>query len=222
MNLLNSGMQGGTFRAYRADGTLGNTSPKLILPQATSRSMLSIQNVGTATMFLDHGCARAKAAITNGVVTGLTILNPGFGFVRAPLVQFKGGGGPIVTALAASGWDGRGQIENWPTPNGVNTIASPAVYFQPAAAIAIINGSGVLTGFTIQNGGAGYVNPPEVLLLNDPADPFGCADPSYNSGSGFILYAAGAYFLNGTFCHTDAIALYASGGSATYACEYAP
>lgn len=221
MNLLNSGYQNGTFRAYRADGTLGTTAPKLILPQAISRSMLSIQNIGTTTMYLDHGGARATATITSGVLTGFTILNGGFGYTAPPQVQLKGGGGPIKTALAASGWDGRGQIDNWPTPSGVNTIAVPPIYFRPAKAYAVLT-SGVVTSFVIQDGGAGYANPPEVLMVNDLNDPFGCADPSVNSGSGFILYAAGSYFLNGTFCHTDAIALYAAGGSASYAVEYAP
>ena len=221
MNLLNSGYQNGTFRSYRADGALVNTSPKLILPQATSRSMLSVQNIGTTTMYLDHGGARATATITSGVLTSLTILNAGFGYTAPPQVQLKGGGGPIKTALAASGWDGRGQIDNWPTPNGINTLVTPAIYFRPAKVIAVLT-AGAVTSFTIQDGGAGYVNPPEVLLVNDPSDPFGCADPSASSGSGFILYAAGAYFLNGTFCHTDAIALYAAGGSGSYACEYAP
>jgi hypothetical protein len=221
MNLLNSGYQGGTFRAYRADGTLGNTSPKLILPQATSRSYLSIQNIGTTTMYMDHGGARATATLTAGVVTGFTILNGGFGYTLPPHVQLKGGGGPTFVALAASGWDGRGQIDNWPVPNGVNTIATPPIFFRPAQAIAVLT-AGVITSFTIQDGGAGYVNPPEVLITNDQNDPFGCADPSKSSGSGFILYAGGGYFLNGTFCHTDAIALYASGGSASYAAEYAP
>jgi hypothetical protein len=221
MNLLNSRYQKGISPASRADGTLGNTSPKLILPRATSRSMISFQNIGTTTIYLDHGCARATATITNGAVTSLSILNPGFGFILPPQVQFKGGAGTFAAALSASGWDGRGQIDDWPTPNGVNTLLTPAVYNRPAKAVATIS-SGVVTGFTIQDGGAGYVNPPEVLLTNDPMDPFGCADPSYGSGSGFIMYAAGAYFLNGTFCHTDPIAVYASGGTASYACEYAP
>ena len=217
MNLLNSGYQNGTFRAYRADGALSNTSPKLILPQATSRSMLSVLNQGSVLIWLEHGCARATATLTSGVVTGFNILNPGFGFTLPPVVQFKGGGATTLAALSASGWDGRGQIDNWPVPQGYNTLTTPPTNFRPAKAIAILS-SGVVTGFTIQDGGAGYVNPPEMLLMNAPNDPFGCADPSYGGGSGVPL---GNYFLNGTFCHTDAVAVYAATAASYYA-EYAP
>jgi hypothetical protein len=228
-NLLNSGYQNGTFRAYRADGSLISNSPKLILPQATSRSMLSIQNAGTGTLYVEYGCARATATLTNGVVTAITILNPGFGFTRPPHAQFKGGGaGPtnqFLVALTASGWDGRGQIDNWPTPAGVDTLVTPPIYYRPAKAKAVLT-SGVVTSFLITDGGAGYINPPEVLLVNDPLDPFGCADPSYGGGSGTILYGAGADYWNGTFCPTDAVAIYGSAATvmapAPYVVKYAP
>jgi len=221
MHLLNSLYQNGPDRAYRADGTLVNTSPKLVMPQATSRSFISFQNTGTNPIYLEHGCARATATIGGGVVTALTILNAGFGFIKAPAVQFKGGGGQYLAALAASGWDGRGQIDNWPTPAGVNTLVTPPIYSRPAKAVAILT-SGVVTSFLIQDGGAGYINPPEVLLTNDPLDPFGSADPSIGGGSGAYVASGGTYFLNGTFAHTDTIALYAAAGSATYYLEYAP
>jgi len=218
MYLLSSGNQAGTDRSYRADGSLGNTSPKLILPQAQSRAMLSIQNIGSNQIYLEHGCARATTTLTSGAVTAITILNPGFGFVKPPIVTFKGGG-QVNAPLAASNWDGRGQIDAWAVPNGYNSTT--AVFSRPARAIAVLT-SGVVTSFVIEDGGAGYITPPEILLTNDPNDPYGCADPSYNSGSGVVLNSLGTYFLNGTFCHTDAIALYAASGAATYYCEYAP
>lgn len=219
MHLFNSGQQNGTDRAYRADGTLVSTAPRLILPQTNSRAFLSIQNIGANAMFMEHGCARAIATITGGVVTAISILNPGFGFTRPPIVQFKGGG--TITALGASLWDGRGQIDNWQTPQGANLLVTPNTVYRAAKATAVLT-AGVVTSFSISDGGAGYTNPPEVLLTNDPLDPFGCADPSYNSGSGVYVGLYGSYFLNGTFCHTDAIAFYASAGSASYYLEYAP
>jgi hypothetical protein len=221
MHLLNSLNQNFPDRAYRADGVLANTSPKLILPQAVSRAFLRFQNIGTNPIYLDHGCARATATLTNGVVTGLTILNAGFGLTRPPIVQFKGGGGQYPTPLTASGWDGRGQIDNWPTPSGVNVLVTPPVYSRIAKATAVLT-SGAVSSFVISDGGAGYLYPPEVMLTNDPLDPFGCADPSAGGGSGMILNTGNTYELNGTFCHTDAVAVFAAAGSASYYLEYAP
>jgi len=226
MYLPNSGGQSGQHRSYRADGTIGNTSPKLILPEGTSRAFLSVQNIGTNPIYLEHGCARATATITNGAVTSIAVLNGGFGFTRPPIVQFKGGGsgsGNLLAPLTASNWDGRGQIDRWPQPSGtVISGTNTPTYNQAAQGVAVLT-SGVVTSITILSGGSGYTNPPEIVLTNDPNDPFGCADPSKNSGSGAYLFGSGGtYFLNGTFCHTDAIALYCPAGSATYMVEYAP
>jgi hypothetical protein len=221
MHLLNSLNQQMTDRSYRFDGTLTNTSPRLVLPQALSRSFLSFQNTSPNVMWLEHGGARAIATISSGVVTGFTILNPGFGYVLPPVVQFKGGGGQFSAALTASAWDGRGQIDFWPTPSGQNLLVTPPIVFRPALATAILT-NGVVTGFNISDGGAGYTNPPEVLLVNAPGDPYGCADPSNGSGSGVELVSGGTYFLNGTFCHTDAIALYTGTASSKYYGEYSP
>lgn len=221
MYLPGSGNQPGTHRAYRADGALSTTAPKLILPQATSRTYLRIVNVGSAVMWVENGCARATATISGGVVTGFTILNGGFAFTRPPIVLLKGGGGPVVAAPTAAAWDGRGQIDQWAVPTGANTTVTPATYNQPAQAHAVLT-SGVVSSIVIDNPGRGYVNPPEVSLANDPLDPFGCADPSAGSGSGIQLAATGgAYELNGTFCHTNAIAVYAATATSFFV-EYAP
>lgn len=220
MYLLNAAYQSATHRSYRADGALSSTAPKLILPQAISRAFLSIVNIGAAVLWVDHGCARATATISGGAVTGFNILNAGFGFTRPPIVELKGGGG-FPTALAASAWDGRGQIDQWPTPAGVNLLVTPPVYSRPAKARAVLT-SGAVTSFIIDDPGAGYTNIPEVFMANDPNDPFGCADPSLNSGSGLSLPATtGTYSLKDTFCHTDAVAVYAATATSYYA-EYAP
>ena len=221
MHLLNSMYQKGADQAFRADGSLGNTSPKLILPRATSRSFLSLVNTGSNPVYLEHGCARATATLTNGVVTSVTVLNGGFGFVLPPQIQFKGGGGMFPPALTASGWDGRGQIDDWPVPSGANLLTTPATINRFAKAYPVLT-SGVVTSVVIQDGGAGYINPPEVLLINDPLDPYGCADPSLSSGSGLYVTPYGSYYLNGTFCHTDAIALYTPSGTGSYYVEYSP
>lgn len=221
MYLPNSGNQPGRHRAYRADGSISTTAPKLILPEAVSRAFVSIQNTGTAIIWMEHGCARATATISAGAVTAFTVLNGGFGFSRPPKVTLKGGGGQFRPALAASNWDGRGQIDQWPEPAGANMLSTPITYNHPAQAHAVLT-NGVVTSIVIDDPGKGYINPPDVMLANDPLDPYGCADPSAGGGSGVSLFAGGGtYFLNGTFCHTNAIALYAA-TAASYYLEYAP
>ena len=51
--------------------------------------------------------------------------------------------------------------------------------FVPATAVAIVNGSGVVTGITVTNPGSGYATPPTVLIAspNLPSLP----DGSYNA-----------------------------------------
>jgi hypothetical protein len=47
--------------------------------------------------------AAATATVTGGVVTGITLTNPGFGYTSAPTVTFVGGSGSGVTATATIG-----------------------------------------------------------------------------------------------------------------------
>lgn len=221
MYLPNSGNQAARHRVYRADGSLSTTAPKLVLPEASSRAFLHIANVGAAVLWVETGCARATATISGGAVTGFTILNGGFGFTRPPKVELKGGGGPISTALSASAWDGRGQVDIWPTPNGMNLLVTPTTYNRPCIAHAVLT-SGVVSSIVVDDPGQGYVNIPNVEMFNDPLDPFGCADPSAGSGSGMSLAATtGSYTFNGTFCTTNAVAVYAATAT-SYFVEYAP
>ena len=71
-------------------------------------------------------------------------------------------------------------------------------------------GARSVASVAILDGGAGYVRPPELFIENSlaPLDPYGCADPSVNSGSGLVIYAGASFTFNGTFCPTDAIAVY--------------
>ena len=135
--------------------------------------------------------------------------NVGFNYTKPPSVLFLGGGGNYVTP---SSWPlGAGQ-ENWPVPTGPGN--------RPARGHAVLS-AGTVASITIDDGGAGYVNAPRVILLNDPADPFGCFDPSIGSGSGIQLLAAGsAYTVNGTICDTAQIAIFCGTGGAPFAVEY--
>jgi hypothetical protein len=208
MFLHNSGNQQGLHRSFRADGALvSSVTPLLVLPQALSRSSMLVMNIAATPMYLEHGCARANATITAGVVTALTVLNGGFGFTRPPTVQFLGGDN---TYVASSSWNGRG-LPGADAPSGPSS--------RPAMAHAVLTG-GVVTSLVIDDPGAGYVNPPEVLMTNDAMDPFGCADPSLGAGSGILLVpGGGSMYINGTTCYTDQVALWGT-NAAKFTCEY--
>jgi hypothetical protein len=83
-------------------GTTG-TSP----PTFTSGSAAN----GTATLMYMTNPAVATANIDLGVITSVTITNPGSGYVVAPTVTFTGDGTPAATATAI--------LNAFPTPNYV-------------------------------------------------------------------------------------------------------
>jgi hypothetical protein len=217
MYLPNTAMQSGLHRAFRADGSIASSSPLLILPQAVSRSMLMVQNISANVMYLEHGCARAHATISGGVVNTITMDNVGFGFTLPPTVQFLGGFGPTIAGPA--GWNGKGQ-NGYPQPTGFNTTGTTVLTNAHAKGVAVLSG-GTVASITILFGGYGYINPPEIILTNHPDDPFGCADPSVSSGTGVYLAASGgAYYINGTSTWTDAVALYCATSTSKFTAEY--
>ena len=219
MYLPNTPSQSGYHPSFRADGTIttGGT-PQLILPRAYSRCMLMIMNISTTALYMDHGPPRAKATISNGTVTGATVLNAGFGYTLPPLVQFQGGFGPFV---ANSSWDGRGLLGS-ASPTGLanqGDTVNPA-YNRPAQAHCTLSGQAV-NAIVIDDPGFGYVNPPEIVLYNQINDPFGCAVPSTTSG--IILTASGGfYYLNHTAMWTDPVAIYGATTGQGFTVEYMP
>jgi hypothetical protein len=190
---------------FRADGTAG-TAPTLILPNAAPRSSVLIQNVSDTQMWFEFGCARATATVTSGVVTSCTITNAGFNFTYAPRVLFLGGG---------HDGNGRNLGVGYPEQNAPSNVATGHCVMTGSA------GNLSVASITIDNGGSGYTIAPYVLLVNDPNDAFGCADPSASSGTGFTLYPG--QWLDKATHHivpTDAIAVYCSSNSKKYFCEY--
>ena len=190
---------------YRADGTLtGGGASVLVLPEAKSRSFLSIQNISTGGMYLEFGPARATAVLTGSIITSFSMTNVGFGYTLPPLLELFGGGGARNTANLGCGLIG---------------YESPS---KPGSGHCLLTG-GTVSSIFVDNGGAAYKKAPYVQLINSILDPFGCADPSVGGGSGFLLGAGQSWTFNGTFCTTDACALYGTGsGSQAYTCMYAP
>lgn len=197
---------------FNASGSIASGSlPQLVLPESPSRGFLLFQNLSSTVMWLEIGPARATATLTAGVVTAISVTastasirNPGFGYTYPPIVNFVGGGDPFNTQQKSAGQYG------YPNPN------------QPAVATAVLT-AGAVTSFTINNGGSGYVNAPYVFIQNDQLDPFGCADPSQNSGSGYqIPVGGGSIVFESTFCPTDPIAVFCTTVGAQYTCMWAP
>lgn len=209
MKLVGSSQQQAQHRFYNFDGTTVNGA-KLIVPRSPSRSMLFFVNLhATAAMYLGIGFGQATATITNGAVTGVTINNAGFNYTKPPLLRFHGGGYP-------QGFSG-------PAP-GPNTsyvgLAHPdqgSSPQNPATARTVLT-SNAISSVVITNPGSGYIIAPYVEVLGSDLDPYGCEVPSATYG---ILVGAngGSFYVNGTACPTDPIAVYCGTNAAPYTCR---
>lgn len=197
MKLPNS--EGQTKKAflYTADVTLTG-SAQLVLAESQSRSSLILQNTSaTDLMYIEIGCARATATLTNGTVTGVAVTNSGFGFTHPPLVRFMGGG-----------YNGNSSYKGLNQPGGPGPNSAKGLVGRPARAHAVLT-TGSVSSIVIDDPGAGYAVAPYVLLINSDLDPFGCATPSATSG---IVLPAGGFPIafNGTVTPTDSIAVFGS------------
>lgn len=201
MKLVGSAGQGVPHFMFDSSGAIVSaTAPQLILPRSFSRSHFVVANLSaTLPMYLEIGSARAVATLTNGVVTGVTVTNPGFGFSLPPTIEFRGGGAGMFPGFLGSG------DPNSPSPSKVATAHCVMSGAAPNQVVASV---------TVDYGGAGYLVAPYVLIQNAQNDANGCADPSSGGGSGLLLPAAGgSYVVNGTACTTDQMALFCSTGA---------
>jgi hypothetical protein len=195
---------------YDASGTIiAGGTPQLLLPEAKSRTVLIFANLSTGILYLEFDGARATATLTNGVVTGYTITNPGFGYTFPPSVECEGGGPGIGPPSAAAGMPGYVAPGS---PDGFIYRIGDLSKFRPAKLHAVLGtggAAGTVASLTIEDGGAGYQQAPFIHIFNNIArDVYGCADPSYNSGSGIPIFPNAGYYINGTACPTGPIAVY--------------
>ena len=213
MKLTNAGDQHVRHFTYYADGQIASaTLPQLVLPENTSRSSVFFMNTSSAIMWYGFGSARATCTISGGAVATVTITNAGFGFTRAPLVQFLGGGtlnqqGIIPANSSYVGAGGPG----FPSPSNV------------ATGHAVLTGSTV-SSIVIDNPGSGYVTAPYVFVYNSVLDPNGCFDPSAlqnaAAGSGFQLYPGQSVYESHTAVTTDPLAVFCATLTSTFACRW--
>ena len=205
-------------------GTITATNtPQAVLPEHRGRALLMVENNGSGAIYVEIGAGTATAAISGGVVTSVTVVNPGFGFNVAPIIEFLGGGNETNSTFVGVG----APTFYGPGSSGIGQGANDAVGNRPAKAHAIISG-GAISSIVIDDGGAGYAAAPYVLVKNSHNDPIGAADPSYTyggktSGSGFYLVQGGSVTFNGTSCPTGPVAVNCpstSGGGFT--CKFMP
>jgi hypothetical protein len=109
-----------------------------------------------------------SAHVVGGVVTQVTVKDPGAGYTNAPLVNFSGGGGG--TSAAATAQIGSGSVTGVTITNGGSGyVRPPTVNFiggGPAKAGVlpqhIIEGS--ITSVTVADPGTGYTRAPSVRI----------------------------------------------------------
>lgn len=214
MYRVGSKTQEGAHPLYDASVVIPAATKILLLPVMRSRAFLMVQNLGTHTMWVEFGSARATATLTGTAVTSCSVTNAGFGFSKAPLIEFLGGGANVNF--------------NSNIPNSSFVGATSPTYpapQNPAAATCVMTGavgSQTVASITVDNGGSGYVIAPYVFIRNSLLDPNGCADPSVSSGSGIFLAAAGGSItFSGTFCPTDAVAVFGTQNDVC-TCKFAP
>jgi len=204
MHLPNTENQSELHPLWSADGTIttGGTSQR-ILSRAVSRSLLMLQNLSSSALYVEIGDARGIATIASGGVTGITVLNGGFGYTRAPKVLLTGGWNQNNTAMVASG------ALNWPTPP------------HPASARAVLT-NGVVTSFVIDDPGLLYGYAPGVHIVGDFLDPHGAADPYYNSTNSGILLGPGQppLVFNGTSCPTTPVSIWGATTGQAFTCRW--
>jgi hypothetical protein len=161
-------ISGGTGSGATATATLGLTADSFSITPGT----MSYSVAPTVTITGGGGTgATATAILTGGSVTGITITNSGSGYTTAPSLDFTGGtttGGDIpptavgnatqfTVSTVVKGANGAYSV----IPSTVG-IAVPPAAVQATATASIA--SGLVTGFTVTNGGTGYTSPPTVNL----------------------------------------------------------
>ena len=105
--------------------------------------------------------------LTPGKITGVTVTNPGSGYVSPPAVTFSAGSGAVVTPTAGDGKVTFVKVLS----GGSGYVTAPQVVFDNAGT----GGSGVVataqisagrvTGITISNGGVNYKIAPKISFV---------------------------------------------------------
>lgn len=131
------------------------------------------------------GSTAAATALINssGIITSVTITNPGFGYTNTEPITVTVSGG-ISTATASVQISAGGTITSASIINpgfGYTTIPNITLVggISTATAVSFINSVGIVTGTSISNPGFGYTRVPTVTFSN-PTTPVNTGNYIYN------------------------------------------
>ena len=161
-------ISGGSGSGATATATLGLTADSFSITSGT----MSYSVAPTVTITGGGGTgATATAVLTGGSVTGITITNSGSGYTTAPSLGFTGGtttGGDVAPTAVGNATQFtvstvvKGANGSYTVIPSTVVIDAPPAAVQATATASIANG--LVTGFTVTNGGTGYTSPPTVNL----------------------------------------------------------
>ncbi len=161
-------VSGGTGSGATATASLGLTADSFSITPGT----MSYSVAPTVTITGGGGTgATATAVLTGGSVTSITITNPGSGYTTAPSLGFTGGtttGGDVAPSAVGNATQFtvstvvKGANGTYSVIPSTVLIDAPPAAVQATATASIA--SGIVTGFTVTNGGTGYTSPPTVNL----------------------------------------------------------
>ena len=127
--------------------------------------------------------ANAAAQISLGVVNSIAVNEPGFGFTT-PIVTLTGGNPTIRATAQASGGVDNVTVIYGGLGYDLNAYVEFTLPELPtgvrAAGSLVIDGSGTITGVTVDNPGSGYTSAPGVSVIEPtsglPTTPVAAAD----------------------------------------------
>ena len=152
--ITSGGVSGVTFVNEVNSVAITNTGTGYA-PTAANPIVVTFTGGGTNTQ------ATGNAVVVGGQIIGITITNPGSGYVTAPTISISGGGGAGATALANIGMGGIGYTQV-PTvtfsPSQSGGITATGFATIASGVITGVTLTGVVSSATIIGGGAGYTS----------------------------------------------------------------
>jgi FtsP/CotA-like multicopper oxidase with cupredoxin domain len=150
---------------------------------------LSAGATATATVGTDNATATAAMGVTatatatidvNGVITGITVVNPGYGYLASPLQPTvtitDSGGGSLAAATAIVG--AGGVISSITVDQGGLGYVTPVVTIDASPMLGKVN------SITVVNSGSRYLAPPTVTIADTPPGSGSGATATATLGAG--------------------------------------
>ena len=148
------------------DANPGSPTQDFILTADNGNVIMSPEATFTVADQLSFS-APVGRVLTPGKITGVSVTNPGSGYVTPPTVTFSAGSGAVVTPTAGDGKVTFVRVLS----GGSGYVTAPQVVFDNAGtggsgvvATAQLT-AGVVTGITISNGGSNYKTPPKISFV---------------------------------------------------------